>query len=209
MELPRLSESSSARRTGYSVHRSLLGIGPREKACPRGIPARAVPARTTVSRTGFLSQTSAPFRDTLGRPPHMGPRRRTVASPGSSSHEVLRPSSAQTQRVGTLPRFHPERHPPSAFLRPLRVLSSPRPAALFHAADALGVLRSPGHLSPAELLRARHPAIPSRRFSFASRRASNRHPLGIRPDSRRDPQSSANFGHSAPRQRTDERPSRR
>lgn len=70
MELPCLSEYSSACRTGYSVHRSLLGICPREKACPRGLPARAVPARTTVSRTGILSQTSISFRDTLGRPPY-------------------------------------------------------------------------------------------------------------------------------------------
>ena len=36
-----------------------------------------------------------------------------------------------------------------------------------HAADALGVLYSPGLVSPAELYRAPHPAKPSRRFSFA------------------------------------------
>jgi hypothetical protein len=59
-----------------------------------------------------------------------------------------------------------------------------------HAADALGVPCSPGSFSPAELLRARHPAIPSRRFSSACRRSPRLFPLGIRHFTQRQRRSS-------------------
>jgi len=56
----------------------------------------------------------------------------------SSSHEVLHPSNVQRQanRHCTVP---PVRPPSSAFLRLMRVLSSPAPATLFHAAAVPGV----------------------------------------------------------------------
>jgi hypothetical protein len=57
----------------------------------------------------------------------------------TSSHEVSCPSSVLNSTSRHFVRFHPERHPPSIFLRSLAVSSSSSPAALFHAADAHGV----------------------------------------------------------------------
>lgn len=74
------------------------------------------------------------------------------------------PSACEDHRVGILSGFQPGRPPSSAFLRPLRVSSSVTPAALFHAADALGVFASSELFPLGWLYQARHLAIPSRRL---------------------------------------------
>jgi hypothetical protein len=120
MELPCLSESSSARRTGYSVHRSLLGICPREKACPRGLPTRATPC------SYYGESNRDPLTD-------FGPLQRLPRAPSplaSTTNHFYR--GAPPMRFSAPPafkhgesaskfRFHPEHHPSTAFLRPLRV----------------------------------------------------------------------------------------
>jgi hypothetical protein len=160
MRLIRLSEYFDANRTGYSVPRSLLGV-----RRPRGLPARVFPAK--ISQSGSSShRLNLLFRDpgrcrrvvlVLARQPYRATPMRFCAPP-----------AFQTRRVGVLHRFHPMRHPPSAFLRPLRVSSSTRPVTLFHATDAHGVFRSPEPFPPCQLYLARRLAIPSRRFSSES-----------------------------------------
>jgi hypothetical protein len=97
-----------------------------------------------------------------------------------SSHEVLCPFSVRGSGVGTDVRLPTGHLPSSAFRRPVRVWSSMIPAALFHAADALGV-PSPSELFPSEwLYRARRSAIPSR--CFPRRRSEDpcrSHPQGF------------------------------
>jgi hypothetical protein len=97
------------------------------------------------------------------------------------------PPALQACRVGVLHRFHPIRHPPTAFLRPLRVSSSIRPVALFHATRAHGVpaLQSvsllptlPGS-SPGDTLSAFLPG--SRRIQDRALRAFCRRGVRFRP----------------------------
>jgi len=100
-------------RTGYLVHRSLRSV----------LHAREVfqPTPSPPSSEGGSSshRLQTPYRD-----PNwcrlVASRRRTVVLAPSSSHEVLRPYSGrgEVSRPCSAP---PERHPSSAFLRPLRV----------------------------------------------------------------------------------------
>lgn len=155
-----LSECIDANRTGYSVLRPLLGV-----QRPRGLPARVFPAK--ISQSGSSShRLNLPFRD---------PRRCRHVVP-VLSHQPYKatpmrfcaPPAFETRRIGVLHRFHPMRHPSSAFFRPLRVSSSTRPVTLFHVTDAHGVFRSPEPFPPCQLYPARRLAIPSRRFSSES-----------------------------------------
>jgi hypothetical protein len=99
MGSPCLSKAIDACRTSYSVHRSLLDVCPPEKARPQGVPARAVPARFLESDGSTFHRLRPPSETPSGALP-LTRRRQAAASFGSSSHEVLRPSSAQARRVG-------------------------------------------------------------------------------------------------------------
>jgi len=118
--------------TGYLVRRSLRSV----LRAPEVFQPTPSPPSSEGGSSSHRLQT--PFRD-----PNwcrlVASRRRTVVLAPGSSHEVLRPYSGwgEVSRHCSAP---PEHHPSSAFLRPLRVFSSPNLAALFHAAAALGVV---------------------------------------------------------------------
>jgi hypothetical protein len=165
MRFSRLSECFGAHRTGYSVHRSLPDVA---VARPRGLPMCAFP--TSFRRWFILSQAWTLYRDLSGcRRVHRIVRLPSCSAIVASSHEVSRPFSDITRRVGLLPGS--TRAPPSAvFLRPSRALSSSSFAALFHAAATHGVIRSSGLFPTTAPLQPRQPVVPSRRFSSFKRR---------------------------------------
>jgi hypothetical protein len=96
------------------------------------------------------------------------------------------PPANDRQRLGTLSGLHPRRQPSTAFLRPSR-------ASLADGCDLVSCrCRSWGFdpselFPPEELYRARHPAIPSRRFPTSSPKAlRSRAPRALCPPGVRD-----------------------
>jgi len=120
----RLSESFSASRTGYLVHRVLRGVA---FARPRGLPTHAFPVR--LHGRFILSQAWTSYRDLRGccHRPGVATGKPALFHVSGSSHEVSRPFSDITGRVGSLPRFHPKRLPPRPFAGPRGL--DPQPAS--------------------------------------------------------------------------------
>jgi hypothetical protein len=121
---------------------------------------------TVLPLTGFDSPTetlsgtaSAPCN---GEPP---------LSPKAPPMGFSTPPANENQRFGTMPGFHPRRQPSTAFLRPSRDNLTGSCELVSSRCRSWGS-HPPELFPPAELYRARHPAIPSRRFSEGSEEPS-------------------------------------
>jgi hypothetical protein len=118
---------------------------------PLGSSDRRLPRKSKGMRF-VLSRASDPLQRPRLVLPVLASTAEAIVTIRSASRGLLRPSNATTPasrlrrhrapvaRVAAAsPGTNHGRHPPSAFLGPLRVSSSQAPAALFHAADAHGV----------------------------------------------------------------------
>lgn len=94
-------------------------------------------ANTGIGETSSL-ELQLSFRDPEQAPPLIA--RAETHAVQAPPMGFSAPTAFKNRRVGLLSGFHTRRLPPAAFFRPLRASSSSIPAALFHAADALGVL---------------------------------------------------------------------
>jgi hypothetical protein len=156
-----------ASRTGYSVPRSPLGVTFRlalgvfrHRACHHP------PKKVMHPLSGFGPSSEAPSGAAPGH--HDG---RTVARAfRASSHEVSCPFSGRQLGESALVRFHAERLSLPGVSHALEGLILTEPCGLV-SCRCRSWGSAPSELFPAgELLRARHPAIPSRCFLLASRR---------------------------------------
>jgi hypothetical protein len=168
----RTSQSLSTRSvSGHLVPRSPHDVS--VAARPRGIPSRACPRCpeiAVVPLTGFDSPSETLQGTALGCSSvanHL--QTGTRAPPMRFS---TRPAT-KSQRLGMLLRFHPQRQPPTAFLRPSR-------DSLINSCDLVSCRSHSSGFDPSrrfphrELYPARHQAIPSRRFSASFRRDPER-----------------------------------
>ena len=192
----RRSEDPRSASPGVDVPRRVFRRDPYRLFGSPVPPRCSAPSRYFGSR---LPRSDCSIRFILSQAsvsPSETPRRRRLAVPSLARRSCVTtpmgffaPPALQAFRVGVMHRFHPMRHPPAAFLRPLRVSSSNRPVALFHATRAHGVpaLQSfsllptlPGS-SPGDTLSAFLPG--SRRFPGRALRALCRRGVRFRPRS--------------------------